>query len=76
MYSHSTSGLSPPPMWSWGAQTFWVASILIVPSVNLSSWVSLGGGPVHRGCRCLQMGHWCSLTTHWLQSQCRVLVLP
>ena len=54
----------------------WVASVLIVASVRSSSWVSLGGGPVHRGCRWLQMGPWCSPTTHWLQNQCRISVPP
>ena len=41
--SESTSGLFPPPMWSCGAETFWVVSILIVASVRSLSWVSLGG---------------------------------
>ena len=41
---------------------FWLTSILIVASVRSSSWVALEGGPVQRRCRCLQMGHWCSLT--------------
>ena len=66
---HPRPGLSPLPMWSWGAQMFLLASILIVASMRSSSWVSLGGGLVHRGCRYLQMIHWCSWTMHWLPPQ-------
>ena len=62
--------------WPWGAQMFWVSCILIVVSVRFSSWVSLEGGLVHRGCRCWQIGHWCSFTTHWLQNQCCVSLPP
>ena len=63
-------------MWSWGAHTIRLASILILAIERSSSWVSLGGAPVNRGYHCLQMGHWCSLTTHRLQNQCRVSVPP
>ena len=43
----------------------WVARIPIVASERSLSWVSLGSGPLHRGCRCLQMGHWLNVNTSW-----------
>ena len=74
--SHSTTGLSMPPMWLSGAQTFRVATVLIVAIEMFSSWVSRGNGPVQMVCHCVHMGQACSLTTHWVLNQCLVSVPP